>query len=428
MVAIRRNPSPSDRFRLNQISDHVDECYAHWEACRGKHVARTRGHTLHHRVFIDVGDAVKLTFRFNKRRPYTGCDYCVSKATRMSNLRRRPPHVLLAIFLCLLMRRCYPVLLLVRFLYHAIPSTKLKRIVAALFDPNSIRRHSDFSIPTKYVQVDGKWGERLRVNLGDHIGWEIFLHGYFDLVPLLVAITLGEEKRGSVYVDVGANIGDTSVAVALRGIHTVGIDAAPMAISELCHNITINSPIPYTVVHSAVAEQSRAFQGDSDEDYLTIHVPIGNTGAASVHSEWNGTKSSNVSMMALPRSVADVLDSLGMTTINCIKLDVEGAERQALIGMQRVLREQRCPLIFEYRIDHMDSIGSSDAGLVELLPEGYRCYSLACDQVTESSARLIIGDFDPQTSYENVFAVHGTLPSCLAAAASDEGFLVSFAS
>ena len=329
-------------------------------------------------------------------------------------------------YLLLVARRSYSLMRLVRALYHVPLLHQQRRFFDIFFDPNSIRRHTNFNIPSQYVHVKGKLGEQLRVNLGDHIGWHIFLNGYFDMVPSLVAMVLSRAEPTGVYLDVGANIGDTSIAVANRGVNTVGIDASAMAMSELCHNIALNSPIPYTVVHAAVAASSPVRNGDIENDYVRLHVPMGNTGAASVHARWNTDKKSNSSLLASRRSVTDIVDALSIKSLCCIKLDVEGAEHDALQGMKSILQRFQCPVVFEYRIDHCDDVGLESSSIIDLLPVGYVCFSITCEQIQDESAVLRVAEFNRDCSYENVLGVYGAVPAVLEAARRPEGLVVFF--
>ena len=332
----------------------------------------------------------------------------------------------LLIFPALVARRSLLAMRIVRSLYHGPFPPIVRRGLTFLFDPASIRRNTEASIPSRRVRIVGKLGDELQVNLGDHIGWNFFLHGFFDLVPALVAITLHRQSPGSVYLDVGANVGDTSIAVARRGVNTVGIDASAMAIADLCHNIALNSPIPYTVVHAAVCATTARRSGNLEDDYSRLTIPMGNSGAASIHDRWNRSTPRDVAVLASRRSVSDIVEGLSIRSICCIKLDVEGAEAEALRGMHRILQRFQCPVLFEYRRDQMTAVGMQPEAVLRLLPRGYRCVVIRCEQIEAESAVLRIGDFDDQQSYENVFAYHGELPAALRGAQRTEGCSVRF--
>ncbi|MGB7327266.1 MAG: FkbM family methyltransferase [Rubripirellula sp.] len=350
----------------------------------------------------------------------------------MNNNDRRgnSPLVKALLFVMLLVRRCYPIMKLFRWVYRTPAFSKLRKPLDSLLDPNSISRHSNFAIPTKFIRVEGLMGESMRVNLGDHIGYRIFMDGYFDLAPALVAIAMSAQNPRAFYLDIGANIGDTSISVAQRGIHTVGVDASTLAISELCYNLTLNAPLPYTVVHAAVASESLPLTGEGTSDYLTIHTPVGNTGAASVHAEWNQVKSSDLQMLSIPRRISDIVRSLLIREISVIKLDVEGAEYAAIEGMVDLLDREKCPLIFEYRIDRGGSNQSSASeaapSILDVLPADYVCYAVECSNVTGDAAVLKFQPFDREQPYENVLAVYQSLPDCLSAAGSANGLTIRF--
>jgi len=56
------------------------------------------------------------------------------------------------------------------------------------------------------------------------------------------------------------------------------------------------------------------------------------------------------------RALDDVLRELGVSKVDCIKIDVEGAELETLKGLRKTLREYRPIIIAEVRKENVDKV------------------------------------------------------------------------
>jgi FkbM family methyltransferase len=212
------------------------------------------------------------------------------------------------------------------------------------------------------------------------------------------------EKEDNVYLDVGANIGSSSIAVALRGLPVVAIEASSRTAARLNENVALNSPLSYTVLNIGVTSKELA----SKDRFLTLHTIRGNSGASSLVPGWAGRAIASAETTRLS-TIDDIVRMLGSITVPYIKVDVEGYELNVLAGAQETLTTFRPVVLFEWRPDAMVSARVSGQAISGVFPPGYVFFSVAAVIDRDKSARLSLGTFDPSASVENVLAVPSEL-------------------
>jgi FkbM family methyltransferase len=264
-------------------------------------------------------------------------------------------------------------------------------LVVKWLDPNTLRRYRTFKprpVPLVESQVAGV---AMRLDLNDHIQYRAYLHGSFDDVPIACALATCDEQTE--YIDVGANIGTTSIPVAARLIPTICIEASIGTIGRLAANARLNALGPFTMLQVAASDTPGQLQ---------LHVPAtGNDGAASVYADWNrSARDSHVETVAAV-CVDAVVASLPDRPVGCVKIDVEGHEIAVIQGMQATLRRHRPAVVFEWRVDLMEHSGMPVIDPRPLFPEGYQVNAVSLS----SSGELQLAPFDPHTMYENAVAV-----------------------
>lgn len=124
---------------------------------------------------------------------------------------------------------------------------------------------------------------------------------------------------GSVVLDVGANIGMYSLLAARRGATVFAVEADPNNAARLKHHIALNN-FGDRISVSEFAALDR-------EGSITIYRNPNNCGGSSCYAGTNGTE--------IP---ARPIDDLNLPPIDICKMDIEGAETRALLGMRATLR------------------------------------------------------------------------------------------
>ena len=143
--------------------------------------------------------------------------------------------------------------------------------------------------------------------------------------------------REDVVVDVGANIGIYSVIASKKnsgGGKVIAFEPSDWANSRLLLNIELNGCRNVTVFGNAVSEKRETLQFHmcDDDAYNSI-------GAKPMH-EVKTVK--NVEAIALD----DFIPSLGISRVDLLKIDTEGADYLVVKGFEKHLRKEDAPVIF----------------------------------------------------------------------------------
>ncbi|MGD9645618.1 MAG: FkbM family methyltransferase [Pirellulales bacterium] len=185
-------------------------------------------------------------------------------------------------------------------------------------------------------------------------------------------------RPGDVVFDVGANAGSLSVLmsrlVGPRGI-VCAFEASPRIIDKCQYNLAANGCSNVTLYHRAVCRESRqlvrVFAGPHLNDSIV---------------QWSDSDESHL----VPSVNIDDFIAYSGLVPKLIKMDIEGAEFDALQGMSHTLAALRPYLILEQ--------SPRDLRCVELLRQhGYQAIDLATLRPVASTA-----DFPPQVDVANV--------------------------
>lgn len=169
------------------------------------------------------------------------------------------------------------------------------------------------------------------------MGRYIALFGIWE--PDLTALIRQTLKPGDCFVDVGANVGYfTTLASLLVGDAgmVVAVEAVPGTASVLGENIARNAANNVRIVRAAAWHE---------KDVIDIHCGREMTGTATASAEWasHWGLGDIVTVEAAPLSTILTDDEIQHARI--IKIDVEGAELEALRGLLPALQNCRDDLL-----------------------------------------------------------------------------------
>lgn len=167
-------------------------------------------------------------------------------------------------------------------------------------------------------------------------------------------------KTGMTVVDVGANIGLFTLAAA----HLVGSEGHVIAFEPLQRNyyflitnVTMNGYTNVWMEQMAVS---------NTEGYLDLYC-FGTDNLSlsdKVIQGWGSGKSEAVPCCRLDH----YLETRGISKVDVVKIDVEGAEKYVLEGMRNILSVPEPPrMIVEIHPDFLESLGCSAREVLELL-------------------------------------------------------------
>jgi FkbM family methyltransferase len=186
-------------------------------------------------------------------------------------------------------------------------------------------------------------------------------------------------EPGDAFVDVGSHIGYFSLPLAKRGVRVLAVEPTATSLSNLRHNIALNSLDNITVAPVAA--------GDSDGEatfYSSLVSPMWNS------LEKDGAGEGAIATRVRVRSVDSLVAELGWPRVDAIKVDVEGAEVAVLRGCSETLKANPKAKIF-VEMAGGDRMAVSLETLDQLRSMGYsfRRFGLGRDPVDIEYAEIV---------------------------------------
>lgn len=187
------------------------------------------------------------------------------------------------------------------------------------------------------------------VDRGDFVQRQICVTGEYE--PYLCAALHRHLRPGSIFFDIGANIGYLSLFAWKLGAKVYSFEPNPAARLQMVRNIQLNRA-DITLFDFGLSDSAGTLPLYLDE--------TGNSGASSLGNR--RSKSVDIRL--------ETLDSLDLPLPDVIKIDIEGAEVKALRGASKVL-QARPVILCEVSDWSLRLLGSSSEELFDIL-DGYR--------------------------------------------------------
>lgn len=211
-------------------------------------------------------------------------------------------------------------------------------------------------------------GLRFHCDLGDAIAREACFTGWYEPQETQLAASL--VRHGDVVADLGANWGYFTLAAAYWTApsgQVLAFEPDPRMFAILQTNLAMNSLRHVVLQQKAVGATSgeAAFLGyENDSDNRGVSRLAGSAERAD--------------FVTPIVSLDDALDGLGVGTVRLVKMDVEGGEGEALLGMSAGLRRRRYEyVLLEVHPGLLQSRSSSPAAAVRpLIEAGYALWSI----------------------------------------------------
>lgn len=181
------------------------------------------------------------------------------------------------------------------------------------------------------------------LDLNEGIDLAIFLFGSFE--PDVVGYYSRVLGNGSVAIDVGANIGAHTLRMAeLCGNSglVIGVEPTGWAFNKLTRNMALNPSLRSRI------RAVQAFLGQSSNRSVPLKVcsswPM-NVRPNSKEARSKGKSHSTAG--AIPTSLDELVNQIGVPKLNLLKLDVDGHEFDVLLGASKALRRFKPAIVIE---------------------------------------------------------------------------------
>lgn len=145
-------------------------------------------------------------------------------------------------------------------------------------------------------------------------------------------------------IDVGAHIGWYSVNFAKHAKHVYSFECSPKSFNYLCANIALNKQdYKVTTFNNGLSDKN-----GTTKYYIRDPLDGGGNGITKFQGD------DQIPCIDVP---IKTLDSYELTDINFIKIDVEGHEKQVLLGASKTIMENNYPsILFECWDDSQDKL------------------------------------------------------------------------
>ncbi len=172
------------------------------------------------------------------------------------------------------------------------------------------------------------FGLRYRGNLGNIIDREVFFYGAYEGEELAFVRSWAQRRRGGIALDVGANVGHHAMAYSkmFDAVHAFEPSPAPHAI--LKDNVATNS------IQNIFVHPFGLWNCDADLSFNL--APASNLGMGSFKEDVRTPEGFAPIRLPVKRG-DDFLESIGVSAVDFIKIDVQGAESEVLQGLAKTL-------------------------------------------------------------------------------------------
>jgi FkbM family methyltransferase len=221
-----------------------------------------------------------------------------------------------------------------------------------------------FGRPARPIMGVHETGARLLCDLNDSVQRSLFYSGTYE--PALTKVIQASLRPGDLFLDVGANVGHYSLLVAkLLGstakVHA--IEASQQTADLLRETVTRNQLEDKITVHQIAASNRNGRMVLATPKESTCYM-------AMRHLAPEGG----------PGEMVDVvrLDEYLNVVPTVVKIDIEGADFRALIGMDRFFRESPPRCVFVEAMDEqLARFGDNTKDMIEYMSSvGYRAEPL----------------------------------------------------
>lgn len=253
-------------------------------------------------------------------------------------------------------------------------------------------------------------GHRILVFRNDHVGDKIARHGLYEKENLFLLLKLLAQLPQPVVLDIGANIGNHTLAFATRASAVHAFEPIPYLFDVLSGNVARNGLTHVHVHNLALSDHAGS---------ATINmVNAGNYGASSFDKRMEGTTPVTVTLATGDSFVA----GQDIPRVDFVKIDVEAHEVFVLRGLMQTLRRDLPFITMEWN-DPLTIERLRGSPELQFLQDHYRIHVLGSNYdrawwagkplafIRRKLTRLlrprkaVLYDFDADRLYKNLLLV-----------------------
>lgn len=232
------------------------------------------------------------------------------------------------------------------------------------------------------------FGLRYQGNLNTFIDWSVYFYGAYEKGILFLMKEIVKEKQNPIFIDVGANIGHHSLFMSKFCEEIHSFEPYEKVTDMLMSKILFNKCSNIFVHNVGLGKKN---------EFLDFYAPVGrNIATGSFMADH--AKDNNIQYGKLEIVEGDLyISKLNLNRIDLIKIDVEGFEKNVLLGLKDTLEKYRPFVVMEYSKVTRDNLSIQE--LREILPSGYSIKGInPCQRfcLLFNRRNYQLTDFDPK--------------------------------
>lgn len=241
----------------------------------------------------------------------------------------------------------------VAFASRKIARTKLHKVSEAL------RRYYPAKTgSTTIYDFDGDL--RMYIDKSGFVNSTIYWKGY--LSPAVASVLRHHLRPEMTLVDVGANVGEITLVAAKRLTRgrVLAFEPMPQAFAQLSRNVALNNLTGVELFNIGLFDKTGSLPMYQKQDIIFGTI---NEGVPSLFSTGDDPEEVRVPL----RRFDDVAQECGLTRLDVMKIDVEGAELMVLRGAESLIKRFRPLIIVELCDVNLQKAGYTVGELIHYL-------------------------------------------------------------
>jgi len=236
------------------------------------------------------------------------------------------------------------------------------------------------------IKLTNSYGHQISAFKDDSITGEIQRYGVYDRWTLAAIESLLGSIDADVSLDVGANIGNHALAISRVSKQVVAFEPVPFIHAVLNENLQANTDNSVAVCVAL---------SDRKESAQIAISGNGNLGQSSMAAEAEFDESMRVENVQIESVIGDVfveqyLANSESTSVDFIKVDVEGFEPKVVTGLSRTIRDHQPLVLLDWNsASTIEQFERND--IFDRVFKNYQIYSLTHHGSKQVSGRGLPG-------------------------------------
>ncbi len=247
----------------------------------------------------------------------------------------------------------------------------LSFILGFVLSQNNIKNNNQFTFSNVFDYTISYYGLKYSGTSGSFVDNSVLFYGAYEKpeINFLIDLVKNLDSNNVIFLDIGANSGLHSLALSnlVKEVHA--IEPYPPILEKLKYNISQNHLNNIFVHAVGFGQESGSLPFFSPP---SINTAIG-TFSKDFADNWNSKSKVTESSKEISLPIVngdEYLTNKSISKIDIIKLDIEGYEKFALLGLKKIINNNRPIIVMELNMNNKEGFQDIEE-LFSILPKDY---------------------------------------------------------